>query len=82
MEGKTKGLLFFGVEEMRIGFRARMKEASHLNGFFSDIFEITNNVLSFPKQAIQRKVRSPGHCSLLVCSGHIPCAIHHSPIAR
>ena len=45
---------------MRIGFRARMKEASHLNGFFSNIFEITNNVLSFPKQVIQRKVRSLG----------------------
>lgn len=60
MESKTKGLLFYRVEKMRIGFRARMKEASHLNGFFGDIFEITNNVLSFPKQVIQRKVGSPG----------------------
>jgi len=50
-------LLFFRIEEMRIGFRARMKETGHLNGFFSDIFKITNDVLSFPKQLIQRKVR-------------------------
>jgi hypothetical protein len=45
---------------MGVGFRSRMKEASHLNGFFSNIFEITNNVLSFPKQVIQRIVGSPG----------------------
>ena len=73
MAGKTKGLLFFRVEEMRIGFRARMKEASHLNGFFSNIFEITNNVLSFPKQIIQRKVRSLG-------AGLTPCMLETYPM--
>lgn len=73
MEGKTRGLLCFGVEEMRIGFWARMKEASHLNGFFSDIFEITNNVLSFPKQVIQPKLGSPA-------AGLTPCKLETYPM--
>jgi hypothetical protein len=58
---------------MRIGFRARMKEASHLNGFLSDIFEITNNVLSFPKQVIQRKGGSVG-------AGLTPCMLETYPM--
>ena len=73
MKVKQKGLLFFRVEEMRIGFRARMKEASHLNGFFSDIFEITNNVLSFPKQVIQPKLGSPA-------AGLTPCKLETYPM--
>ena len=40
---------------MRIRFRARMEETSHLNGFFSDILEITNNILSFPKEVINER---------------------------
>ena len=57
-----------------------MEETGYLDGFFGQVFQITDNVLSLPVKCRgewEIKGRTGDVIVLLVCTRHIPCVVYH-----
>jgi len=62
---------------MRVWFWTRVKKSGHLNGFFRDVFQITDNILRLSEVRSTYNLRHMQQCLLFICARHVPGPIYH-----